>query len=55
MSSYRNVVDVISIQGVEIDEGHLWKLDAKKQILVLVDEDQYITSDLDEKKFNPEL
>lgn len=38
---YRNVTDLTSIEGIEVDAGSLWKL--KNEILVLVDDDQYAT------------
>lgn len=40
---YRNNVTIISIQGIEIDEGSLWKFDPKQNLLILVDDDEYIT------------
>lgn len=46
---YRNIVDVTSDQGSLIDEGCLWHKRGPK--LVLVDEDEYITHDLDLNKF----
>lgn len=48
---YRNNAKVTSIQGVEIDETSLWKLDEKQNILVLEDEDQYQTHKLDLELF----
>lgn len=41
---YRNIVSIISDQGVEIDEGSLWKFDANLNLLVLVDDDEFHTS-----------
>jgi|TARA_Y100000589_G_C27083425_1_gene600662 hypothetical protein len=38
---YRNKTDLTSIEGIEVDAGSLWKLE--NDILVLVDEDQYVT------------
>lgn len=38
---YRNTIDVISIEGIEIEAHSLWKLEKKH--LVLVDDDQYAT------------
>lgn len=43
---YRNLIDIISNENIEVDEGALWKLDPENNILILVDEDQYITSKL---------
>lgn len=40
---YRNKVNVISVQGVEIDEGSLWNFNKDLNLYVLVDDDQYIT------------
>ena len=40
-SMYRNSIDVISIEGIAVDAGSLWRL--KNKLLVLVDEDQYVT------------
>lgn len=40
---YRNKVNVISIQGIEIDEGALWKFDKQLNLFILLDEDEYIT------------
>lgn len=36
---YRNKYDITSIEGIHVDRGALWVL--KKDLLVLVDEDQY--------------
>lgn len=38
---YRNLVDVTSIEGIEVDAGSLWK--KEKGQLVLVDKDQFAT------------
>ena len=43
--AYRNLRPVASHQGVEIDKGSLWHREADKNFLVLVDEDEYITTD----------
>ncbi|WP_322970348.1 hypothetical protein [Faecalibacter sp. LW9] len=40
---YRNVVSVVSLQGIEIDAGSLWTFDKNLNLLILVDEDEYIT------------
>ncbi len=58
---YRNITDVISIEGIEVDAGSLWilspaksALNPEKQLLVLDDEDQYVcallTEDFEEVK-----
>lgn len=43
---YRNTKSVISMEGITIDEGYLWELKGNN-LLVLVDEDQYISCELD--------
>ncbi len=45
---YRNKTDLISIEGIEVDEGSLWKLDRTQDLLILEDEDQYATAQLDD-------
>ncbi len=40
---YRNKVNVISIQGIEIDEGALWTFDKQLNLFILKDDDEYIT------------
>ena len=40
---YRNVKDVVSIEGVQVDAGSLWIL---SEVLTLIDDDQYVTHDL---------
>lgn len=37
-------MDVLSIEGIEVDAGSLWEL--KSNLLVLVDDDQYVSHDL---------
>ena len=49
---YRNTVIIISLQGVEIEIGFLWKREA--DLMTLVDDDQYITANYDIEKFNLE-
>ena len=39
---YRNKISIKSSQGTEVDAGSLWE--RKKNIMVLVDDDQYVTS-----------
>lgn len=41
---YRNSIDVISKEGIEVEAQSLWQL--KNQTLVLVDDDQYATHDV---------
>lgn len=44
---YRNSKSVTSIEGIEIDEMSLWKTsDRDNHLLVLVDDDRYITCEL---------
>lgn len=47
---YRNIEEVYSDQGIAVDEGALWILKANNR-LVLVDEDQYITTAYSHLKF----
>ena len=44
---FRNTEDVISIEGVQIDKGHLWTKSDEK--FVLVDSDEYISCSLNNK------
>jgi hypothetical protein len=44
---YRNLVSINSIEGIEVDEGSLWFL-TNNNLLVLVDDDQYVSCKLDE-------
>ena len=48
---YRNEIDLISIEGVEVESGSLWM--KKGELMVLVDEDQYVTTVYDGKTFSP--
>jgi hypothetical protein len=43
--AYRNKIDFITIHQETIDEGSLWEL--KGQKLILVDDDNYVETDLD--------
>lgn len=43
---YRNIKDLISIEGIEVEAGSLWERDTNN-ILILVDDDQYASSQLD--------
>lgn len=47
---YRNIEEVYSDQGIAVDEGSLWMLKANNR-LVLVDDDQYITTAYNHLKF----
>lgn len=49
MEYYRNNIDLISIEGVFVDAESLWKL--QDGILVLVDDDQFVTYPFSESKF----
>ena len=51
---YRNNTDLMSIEGIQVDEGSLWKLDPKQNVLILEDDDQYATAYLD-KNFDQAL
>ena len=57
MSFYRNTIEVVSLEGVLVDAQSLWQLDPNQTngnvLLVLVDEDQYVTAFLDLKSFQP--
>ena len=48
---YRNEIDLISHEGVEVDAGSLWL--KKGELMILVDEDEYVTTAYDENIFNP--
>lgn len=43
---YRNLTDLISIEGIPVDAGSLWKYNKQLNLLVLVDNDQYVTMQL---------
>jgi hypothetical protein len=45
---YRNTVDLVSNEGIEVEETSLWVLN-KDSVLELVDEDQYVTAPLDDR------
>jgi hypothetical protein len=49
-TEYRNIEEVYSDQGIVIDENSLWILKANNR-LVLVDDDQYITTAYNHLKF----
>ena len=42
---YRNKIDVLSNEKIEVDAGSLWML--RKQTLILIDEDREVTHKLD--------
>ena len=42
MQQYRNKISITSSQGIQVDAGSLWE--RKNNIMVLVDDDQYVTS-----------
>lgn len=48
---YRNEIDLISHEGIEVEAGSLWM--KKGELMVLVDEDEYITTVYDDKSFSP--
>lgn len=48
---YRNEIDLISHEGGEVDAGSLWL--KKGELMILVDEDEYVTTAYDENIFNP--
>lgn len=52
MNYYRNTTEIVSLEGVTIESGFLWE--RQGELMVLVDEDQHITSSYDIKKFNLE-
>lgn len=45
---YRNLRDINSIEGIQVDAGSLWKMDTKQNLLILEDEDQYATAQLND-------
>ena len=53
-SYYRNLLPVTTHQGVVIDPGALWKHHFNKKFFVLVDEDEYLTADLESNNFQKE-
>ena len=51
--NYRNTVEIISLeQGITIEVGFLWIREG--ELMILVDDDQYVTAPYDIKKFNLE-
>lgn len=48
---YRNKTDLVSLEGIEVEAGSLWKFNPKLNLLELVDDDQYVSCALDESVF----
>lgn len=48
---YRNIVDLVSKQGLKIDEGSLWE--RQGEIMMLVDEDEYHCCIFHKDNFEP--
>lgn len=46
---YRNKINVVSYEGIEVEVESLWK--RKGELMVLVDDDQYVTYPYSETKF----
>ena len=49
MEYYRNKISLISYESIEVDENSLWI--KRGQLMVLADEDQYVTYPFSEEKF----
>ena len=49
MEQYRNRIKITSYEGEEIDAESLWT--RKGDLMILVDEDRYITTYYDENKY----
>ncbi|MBO2546125.1 hypothetical protein J0871_17040 [Salegentibacter sp. BDJ18] len=49
---YRNQEDIVSREGIPVESGSLWEF--KDNQLVLVDDDQYASVDMDDQKFKKE-
>ena len=52
MNYYRNTKEIQSYEGVAIEPGFLWE--KRGQLMVLVDDDEYITCAYDENCFHPD-
>lgn len=52
---YRNTRDITSIEGIEVDNGSLWRLDESQNLLVLEDEDQYVSHKFSAEDFKEAL
>jgi len=48
---YRNIYDLISREGIEVEAGSLWKFYPKDNEMILVDEDQMATTPMVKSKF----
>lgn len=46
---YRNKINIVSYEGIEVEVESLWK--RKGELMVLVDDDQYVTYPYSEGKF----
>ena len=51
---YRNKVDLVSLEGIEVEAGSLWKLNPELNLLELIDEDQYVSAAMEEQSFEQE-
>ena len=49
--NYRNKKDLVSIEGIEVEAGSLWKFTPDLELVVLVDDDQFASHELDSRKF----
>ena len=49
MEHYRNKIDIISYEGIHVEVESLWKRNG--ELMVLIDEDQYVTFPYSETKF----
>ncbi|WP_165571965.1 hypothetical protein [Chryseobacterium vrystaatense] len=47
--NYRNIKEVLSYEGILVDAGSLWE--RKGDLMILVDEDQYVTTFYDKDLF----
>jgi hypothetical protein len=52
MEFYRNTKDLISYEGILVDAESLWKKEG--ELMILVDDDQHITTFFDEDIFKEE-
>lgn len=42
---FRNKIDIFSIENIDVDAESLWFFNKDLNLFILVDEDQFITSD----------
>lgn len=49
MVHYRNKINIISYEGIEVEVESLWI--RKGELMVLIDDDQYVTAPHSESKF----